>query len=233
VELCDYSEDGKTLIAVGGVEKYSSSQEHADDAPDGLARMLFWSDDKGVTWSEPLTLVYPHEGVGEESDFCELGNGDLLFMHRVQIGSTDCIYLQNVVTKQGGKWVRRGAPRSPEGFKGGLGYPSLLRTREGVLLLFVYGRVDPNDDMNRVYWAIDSGTPSSIGTTDNPWRRLQGPAPMDDYTVNYYTRAIQLDNGAILCVGHRGEEDPSEHLKTDPKKVNMSITVQIFKLKFN
>jgi hypothetical protein len=49
-----------------------------------MTKMMFVSSDKGKSWSKPIVLMPTADGVCEESDFSELPNGDLLWIHRVE-----------------------------------------------------------------------------------------------------------------------------------------------------
>ena len=50
----------------------------------GMVKTMFVSSDQGKTWSKPIVLMPAEVGACEESDFCELPSGDLLWIHRVE-----------------------------------------------------------------------------------------------------------------------------------------------------
>ncbi|MDO8587934.1 MAG: sialidase family protein, partial [Armatimonadota bacterium] len=70
--------DGRLVLLAGcwrRGEKIASG-----DGP--MRKMMFISKDKGETWGEPIPLLTPGQGICEESDFRELPNGDLFWIHR-------------------------------------------------------------------------------------------------------------------------------------------------------
>ncbi|MFA6239841.1 MAG: sialidase family protein, partial [Candidatus Hydrogenedentales bacterium] len=85
--------DGRLILFAGCWKRGDSA---AGTRPDALfsngyegmlpnmAKMMFVSSDKGLTWGKPITIMPTSVGVCEESDFCELPNGDLFWIHRVE-----------------------------------------------------------------------------------------------------------------------------------------------------
>jgi hypothetical protein len=164
-----------------------------------MTKMMFVSSDSGRSWGPPITLMPTEQGVCEESDFCELPNGDLFWVHRVEHfpatrtevpklaarmgepfpnGYSD--RMQSIVHRKGAGWEP--GPPEPCPFPHS-GYPSIVRTRDGLILHLA---------TDGIWWTAD------VGET---WTRLpvRGSA--------YYPQTLQLANGKIICVGHVGSDD--------------------------
>ena len=196
-----------------------------------ILKAMFESKDKGKTWSEPIWLMPESTGVCEESDFTELDNGDLLFVHRVEHYERGGQYVdgekyvsdrwQGLVRRHGKKWEVEAPTKAP--FPHG-GFPELLKTREGVVLYVA---------VEGIWWTTDAGT---------HWQRLDlkgdrsymnavpSPAfpPYPGIVLGgpYYPRAMQLTDGTILVVGHNGSDNAYG-------SVDQAIVQQTFKLTVN
>ena len=189
--------DGR-LVLMAGVWK------RGDGANPGarMTKMMFLSRDKGRTWGAPIVLVPTDEGVCEESDFCELPGGDLLWVHRAEhypagrAGTSD--RLQSVTRKQGDTFVP--GPATPAPFPHS-GYPAVLYTREGPALHLA---------TDGVYWSADAG---------RTWTKLDVPG------TPYYPKAVQLRDGRILCVGHVGSDD--YYGKVDQRIVQQTFRLEV------
>ena len=70
--------DGRLVLSAGCWRR--GEKIVSGDGP--MRKMMFISSDKGQTWSKPIPLMSPEQGMSEESDFCELPNGDLFWVHR-------------------------------------------------------------------------------------------------------------------------------------------------------
>lgn len=170
-----------------------------------MAKMMFVSSDKGLTWGPPITLMPTTVGVCEESDFCELPNGDLLWVHRTEhypdhqteltprasrMGANppDSYWysdrMQSIVRKDGDTFVPGTCEVAPFPHSG---YPCVLMTREGIILHLATGESHWSGDMGKT-WHV-------LMVDDKP------------LGVFYYPKAIQMDDGRILCVGHLGSDD--------------------------
>jgi len=181
-----------------------------------MTKMMFVSKDGGRTWGPPIILMPTEQGVCEEGDFCELPNGDLFWIHRVEHfpptrveipqlaarmgepfpnGYSD--RMQSIVRKKGDAW--QPGPARPAPFPHS-GYPCVLLTQEGIILHLA---------TDGIYWTAD------VGKT---WARLPVPG------TGYYPRAVQLPNGVIVCIGHVGSDDVYG-------TVDQCITQQTFRLK--
>jgi hypothetical protein len=181
-----------------------------------MTKMMFVSKDQGRSWGPPITLMPTETGVCEESDFCELPNGDLFWVHRVEHFPTRRVELsplaarmaepfpngysdrmQSIVRKKGDAWEP--GPAGPAPFPHS-GFPCVLLTREGVILHLA---------TDGTYWTSDFG---------NTWTRLSIPG------AGYYPCAVQLPDGTIVCIGHVGSDDVYG-------TVDQSIVQQTFRLK--
>jgi hypothetical protein len=166
-----------------------------------MTKMMFVSRDEGKTWGEPIVLMPTETGVCEESDFCELPDGDLFWIHRVEHFPREKVELpplaapmggdawpwngysdrmQSLVRKQGDGWLPE--PPTPAPFPHS-GFPEVVRTLEGLILHLA---------TDGIYWTAD------VGRT---WTRLDLPG------TGYYPRALQLSSGWIVCLGHVGSDD--------------------------
>ena len=185
--------DGR-LILMGGVWKRGDGKEPGQR----LIKMMFVSSDNGRTWSKPITLMSPEMGVCEESDFCELPNGDLFWVHRVEHYPDHPTTISPLAARSGSKppesyWYsdrmqsiarKTGDTFSPEPPVAApfhhSGFPVVLYTQEGLILHLA---------TDGVYWTADTG---------KTWTRLNLPG------TKYYPKAVQLPDGKIVCVGHIG-----------------------------
>jgi len=205
--------DGR-LILMAGCWKRGEKIPWMGDGP--MRKMMFISRDKGKTWSAPIPLLDPAEGVCEESDFVELPNGDLFWVHRSEfypekkpdalppgacpMGDSPFYSVRNqsITRKAGDTFLPGPATLCPFGHSG---YPMLLMTREGVILHIA---------TNGVYWTADAG---------QSWRKFENIPG-----AAYYPKALQLNDGTIIIVGHIGGDDVYG-------AVDQSIRQQTFRLK--
>jgi len=161
-------------------------------------------------------LMPTEMGVCEESDFCELANGDLFWVHRVEHYPAQSVNvppparpiaervpdgysdrMQSLLTHQGDTWEP--GPAAPAPFPHS-GFPCVLLTREGVILHLA---------TDGIHWTADVG---------EAWTRLSIPG------TGYYPCAMQLPDGTIICMGHVGGDDVYG-------SVDQSIVQQTFRLK--
>lgn len=188
--------DGR-LVLMAGVWKKGDG----DIPTRRMTKMMFISSDEGKTWSKPVILIPTEVGVCEESDFCELPNGDLFWIHRVEhypdkpteipklaarMGSKPpesywySDRMQSITRKNGNTFIPE--PSTPAPFPHS-GYPVVLYTSEGLILHLA---------TDGIYWTAD------VGKT---WTKFNLPG------TNYYPKALQLADGKIICIGHRGSDD--------------------------
>lgn len=170
-----------------------------------MTKMMFASSDKGKTWGPPIVLMPTSVGVCEESDFCELPNGDLFWIHRTEHYPDHPVDLppraarmgtnppesywysdrmQSIVRKEGDTFVPGECVSAPFPHSG---YPCVLMTREGVILHLATGES---------HWSADMG---------KTWNKLMVDGkPLGTY---YYPKALQLADGRVVCIGHLGSDD--------------------------
>ncbi|MBN1346081.1 MAG: exo-alpha-sialidase [Phycisphaerae bacterium] len=155
---------------------------------------LYLSKDGGKSWSEPLVLARGQENrSNDEPDLVELAGGDLLVIlrHANPKAKGGLVYLncgQIIVNKTPEGW--RVGPVTPTklAFRG---FPSVLRTREGVLICAGSG--------NQFNFSVDEGKTWSDTAT------ILDPAVA---RPNHYPALLELPDGRILSVYHVGNHWP-------------------------
>jgi hypothetical protein len=188
--------DGR-LVLMAGVWKRCDG----DIPTRHLTKTIFISSDEGKTWSKPIFLMSPEVGVCEESDFCELLNGDFFWVHRVKHYPDKLTEIptlaarmgpkppesywysdrmQNITRKNGNTFIPE--PSIPASFPHS-GYPVVLYTRKGLILHFA---------TDGIYWTAD---------VRKTWIKFNIPG------TKYYPKALQLADQKIVCIGHRGSDD--------------------------
>ena len=203
--------DGRLVLMAGAWKRGDG------DVPNPrMTKLMFVSTDQGKSWGPPITLMPTEQGVCEESDFCELANGDLFWIHRVEHfpptpaeippgaarmgepfpnGYSD--RMQSIVRRDATGWKPGPATHAPFAHSG---FPEVLMTAEGVILHLA---------TDGIYATTDEG---------KTWTRLPIPG------TKYYPRAVQLPSGKIVCVGHVGSDDVYG-------TVDQSVFQQTFRLK--
>jgi hypothetical protein len=116
--------------------------------------------------------------LSEESDFAELQDGRLLFVHRADRPPSRW---QSVMEPVGEGF--RLADSGPAPFPHS-GYPEMLSAREGVALHLA---------TTGISWTGDAG---------ESWHDLGVGG------TGYYPRSVQLPDGRVFCVFHRGGDNP-------------------------
>jgi hypothetical protein len=208
--------DGRLVLFAGCWKRGDTT--HGQAMNPNMAKLMFFSTDQGATWSAPIPLMATAVGVCEESDFCELPGGDLFWIHRAEHFPDRATEipalaarmgpkppesywysdrLQSTTRKQGDTFIP--GPCSPAPFPHS-GYPAVLSTREGLIL---------HVGTDGVNWTGDLG---------KTWQRLNVPG------TPYYPKALQLGDGTILCLGHRGSDDAYG-------SVDQAIVQQTFRLR--
>ncbi len=191
--------DGRLVLVAGMVKQADAKTAKF------LLKEFFESRDGGKKWSHIWTM--PQEvGLCEESDFVELDNGDLLFIHRAEHYDGEKYLnsnrLQNIFHRKKDGWEIGPvtAPPIPHS-----GFPELLKTREGVILHVA---------TEGVWWTADAGAHWQLlalageRTYVNPVPSAAFPPyPSMVLGTPYYPRATQLADGTILIVGHNGSDN--------------------------
>jgi hypothetical protein len=177
------------LVLMAGCCPSSYTGPNAPNA--WLLKEMFISTDQGQTWSNPIELMPQSAGACEESDFVQLPNGDLMFIHRAEHWSADgrsmsgTTRMESIVKQSGQTFVPQPAFEVPFPHSG---FPCELMTREGIILdLCTTGS----------HWSGDNG---------QTWRDLL--ADRRPLAANYYPKALQTADGTIVVLGHRGADDP-------------------------
>jgi hypothetical protein len=154
-----------------------------------LMKEMFISTDQGQTWGSPIELMPPSTGLCEESDFVQLPNGNLMWLHRTEHFDSNGNYLytdrmESISTRAGTTFVSQPAYNVPFPHSGA---PFELMTREGIILdLCTTGS----------HWSADNGV---------TWNSLLvNGSPLATY---YYPKAVQTADGTIVVVGHTGGDD--------------------------
>lgn len=181
--------DGRVAL-LGGVSRGPAGRTWSEYYP-GMEPLLLVSADGGKNFGPPIQVVPEEHRNGwacEECDAVELPNGDLFWVFRRSVpedsdkpvGQRRHTYWQGVTEKSGDTWKPKWAGPSP--FPN-LGLPSLVSTREGVILLTNAGQ-----------WTADEG---------KTWQRIANyPQPA------YYPKGVQLADGRVLVFAHIGSDDP-------------------------
>ena len=208
-----------------------------------LRKTMFISSDKGKTWGHPIELMSIKDGVCGESDFCELPNGDLFWVHRCEI--------YNDGGPPGAHLQIRPIPGTPEE----LAEISPLAARMAI---------DPSSPFYRSYsdrkqsiarkkgdtfvpekpelmkGVPHSGYPMVLYTQegsilsfqrDGIWSTADLGKHWEKLKINlskkaktsWYPKALQLADGKIICISHVGADD-------EYGTVDQSIIQQTFRL---
>lgn len=193
--------DGR-LVAMAGLVPTNTRQEREQAS---IVKTMFISSDQGKTWGSPIPLIPASVGACEESDFVELPNGDLFWMHRAQQWGSDGSFgsqsrVQNILRRSGETFVAE-SPTMP--FAGGQGFPCELLTREGILL---------DLDFTGSHWSNDGG---------QTWHNLMIGG--QQFRTPYYPQAVQAADGTIVVLGHDGMDNVYG-------TVDQSILMQTFRV---
>ena len=75
-------DDGRLVLFAGCWKR--GDHQNGNGALPNMTKVMFVSADEGKTWGQPIVVMPTKQGVCEESDFCELPNGDFFFVHRTE-----------------------------------------------------------------------------------------------------------------------------------------------------
>ena len=177
--------DGRLVLMAG-----TWLRDATNTPGENIQKTMFISSDQGKTWGPPITLMPLSVGNCEESDFVELPNGNLMWIHRASHANPDGSYaysnrMESIVRKVGDTFVAEAAtflswPHS--------GFPCELMTREGTILdLCSTGS----------HWSNDGGA---------NWHSLKLNL-FQSLKTNYYPQAVQTKDGTIVVISHVGGDD--------------------------
>lgn len=172
--------DGRVAVS-GAVIPMAPGAGCREDWMKVMQPALWVSSDGGHTFGEPV-IVLPHQdGITntEECDFAELSDGSLVFVLRSDVPERR--RWQSVLEPAGDTYRLASwgpCPIAPTGC------PEMLFAREGVALHIASSDIRWTDDKGATWHDL------GIGGT------------------GYYPRSVQLPDGRIFCVFHRGSDDP-------------------------
>lgn len=177
--------DGRALTGGGLFRKHPDRDTRSGWVQD-FSPALFASGDGGRSWGAPIPAVPEDQlhdfGLTEEFDWVELDGGDLFLVLRAGVEEGR---LQTRLRRSGNRWEPAGLPYS--------GHPELLMTSEGSILHIATTGISCSRDEGQTWEHVALG--------DGLSELRQEPA------TPYYPKAIQLDDGEILVVGHVGGDN--------------------------
>jgi len=170
--------DGRLVIGGGFAKLDPDVHTRADWIAMNRPAILV-SDDSGHHWGEPVYALPEEEGVdpSEEIDFAELPNGKLLCVIRM---AKPVGRYQALLRPEGDTFVIESSGLAPFPHSG---HPEMLATPEGIVLHLA---------TTAISWTADEG---------KTWTDL------DIGGTRYYPRSVQLPDGRIFCVYHRGSDN--------------------------
>ena len=165
-----------------------------------MTMALFVGDREARNWRGPISII-PDDQLGdfagEEFDWVELDNGDLLCVLRTETTATfdarDPGQQRRItrMLKSGDAWEPTHVGMAPFPHSG---HPEMLRTREGVVLHVATSGISASADEGDSWTHFDL-TPE---VRWHGWCGLGSP---------YYPKAVQMPNGEILLLGHVGGDN--------------------------
>ena len=165
-----------------------------------MTMALFVGDEEGRNWRGPVSIIPDDqigEFAGEEFDWVELANGDLLCVLRTETLPTfdtqDAGQHRRVtrMVKSGDTWEPTRVEPAPFPHSG---HPEMLGTREGTVLHVATSGISASADEGASWTHFDL-------TPETKWHGWCGPGSP------YYPKAVQMPNGRILVLGHVGGDD--------------------------
>ncbi len=191
------------LALTGGFSLSGPEVKTRGDWSRNMKPAMWVSADKGNSWSEPIEVIRAPDSVrfSEECDFAQLSGGQLLFVIRADNPpsrwqsvlrseeDTFKIMAEEMLADTEADSVRP----DPDAFQvvsarpapfPHSGYPEMLAAREGVALHLA---------TSGIHWTADAG---------QTWNDLGIGG------TGYYPRSVQLPDGTIFCVYHRGGDQP-------------------------
>ena len=200
--------DGRMLIG-GGL--YFVHPEH--NTRRGMARdmtmALFVGDREARNWQGPVSIIpddQRRDFAGEEFDWVELDNGDLLCVLRTEtenvFDARDPGQQRRItrVVKTADSWAPTRVDTAPFPHSG---HPEMVRTDDGLALHFATSGISVSADDGESWTHFDLSPDLSA----NDWARHHDWARHFNQGTPYYPKAVQMANGEILALGHIGGDD--------------------------
>ena len=191
--------DGRMLVG-GGLffihPEHNTRREWFRD----MTMALFVGDKDGRNWHGPISII-PDDQLGdfagEEFDWVELDDGDLLCVLRTETHSVfdakDPGQQRRItrMTKSADTWEPTRVDMAPFPHSG---HPEMLRTRDSLVLHVATSAVSASADEGES-WTHFNLTPEAT------WHGWCGPGSP------YYPKAVHMENGEILVLGHVGGDN--------------------------
>lgn len=191
--------DGRVVTA-GGRMKVDSRETPRHEWQKEIDQVLYVSGDSGRNWQGPIAVTpeaQRREFTGEEFDFAELDNGDLLVVIRAETApafdtkSSGQDRRQTRLIKKGSSWKTTTVTMAPFEHSG---HPEMLKTREGAIIHVATDAISCTIDEGKNWTKLEI-EPSLVN------QQWTWPA------AHYYPKSVQMANGEILVIGHDGSDD--------------------------
>jgi hypothetical protein len=191
--------DGRWL-AGGGLFFIHPEYDNRRDWFRDMTMALFVGDAEARNWTGPISIIPDDqrgEFAGEEFDWAELEDGDLLCVLRTEtlptVDARDAGQQRRItrLTRSGESWKPTRVEMAPFPHSG---HPDVLRTREGLVLHLATSAISASADDGQSWIHFDLAPATA-------WQGWCGPG------TPYYPKAVQLPNGEILVLGHVGGDN--------------------------
>ena len=179
--------DGRILAIGGAADVPANNRLSRYELNARWYPVVLVSRDHAQTWGRPIKVVPANAAKnwgGEEFDVAELANGDLLCVYRRIDPASEKrnreVRWQSLLKKQEDRWTPQRVGPAPFPHSG---HPTLLATREGVVLHIA---------TSGIHWTQDAGL---------SWHRLNLPG------THYYPDTVQGPDGRIHISAHVGGDN--------------------------
>ena len=197
--------DGR-ILAGGGLYFTDPKNNYRYSWHQNTLQAFFVSDSNGTNWRGPIPVTPDHQVgqfSGEEFDWVELENGDILCVLRTQTVSDNQQATPTEISrssqqrritrlvKTSESWEATAVDIAPFPHSG---HPEMLRTREGIILHVATSGISGSNDEGESWTHLDL-------TPQIDWHGWCGPGSP------YYPKAVHMPNGEILVLGHVGGDN--------------------------